>query len=461
MDNKFPNKISLNAKSVAIIGGGLAGVAAAWMLHCSGYKVVLIEKRPFLGGRAYSFTDSATGVEVDNGQHVFMRCFSEYISLVKQVGSFDKTKLQSSMNVEVRDSGGNIGVLSSSPLPSYLSFLPSFLFYRYLSINEKIKAILVLLKIKFIKNIQSEDLQNISFKDWLKNNNQSEKSIRNFWDLIILPTLNDHSSNVTTSMALMVFKTTLLGDRHASDIGFAQYGLSTVMGTPMKDKLVDCGVSLVLGKQVLDLKHSKGVITELKLSDGQKIKADFYISAIPPFALMSLLPNSLKKTELGLAGTHDFSPIINAHIWYDKTVADFEWTAFINSPLQYVFNRSVISNLDQEGTYLTISISGASEFWSKTKEQLKELLVDELNKCLPLTASAKIKRFIIIKEQRATFRNLPGASINNRLKSATPLDNFYLAGDWTDTGWPSTMEGAVISGNLAAKAIIARDGSGN
>ena len=217
-------------------------------------------------------------------------------------------------------------------MPSYLSFLPSFLFYRYLSINEKIKAILVLLKIKFIKNIQSEDLQNISFKDWLKNNNQSEKSIRNFWDLIILPTLNDHSSNVTTSMALMVFKTTLLGDRHASDIGFAQYGLSTVMGTPMKDKLVDCGVSL---------------------------------------------------------------------------------------------------------------------------------LVDELNKCLPLTASAKIKRFIIIKEQRATFRNLPGASINNRLKSATPLDNFYLAGDWTDTGWPSTMEGAVISGNLAAKAIIARDGSGN
>ena len=121
----------------------------------------------------------------------------------------------------------------------------------------------------------------------------------------------------------------------------------------------------------------------------------------------------------------------------------------------------MISNLDQEGTYLTISISGASEFWSKTKEQLKELLVDELNKCLPLTASAKIKRFIIIKEQRATFRNLPGASINNRLKSATPLDNFYLAGDWTDTGWPSTMEGAVISGNLAAKAIIARDGSGN
>ena len=208
MDNKFPNKISLNAKSVAIIGGGLAGVAAAWMLHCSGYKVVLIEKRPFLGGRAYSFTDSATGVEVDNGQHVFMRCFSEYISLVKQVGSFDKTKLQSSMNVEVRDSEGNIGVLSSSPLPSYLSFLPSFLFYRYLSINEKIKAILVLLKIKFIKNIQSEELQNISFKDWLKNNNQSEKSIRNFWDLIILPTLNDHSSNVTTSMALMVFKTT-------------------------------------------------------------------------------------------------------------------------------------------------------------------------------------------------------------------------------------------------------------
>ena len=444
-----------------VIGGGLAGIAASWRLRLAGYQVTLIEKRPFLGGRAFSFIDSGTGIEVDNGQHVFMRCFTEYIDLLNQFGSIHKAKIQKSMKVEVRNNEGKLGTLSSSFLPSFLSMIPSFILYSHLSIKEKIRAIPALVKIKFTKNLFSEDLQKISFEDWLLKNHQSQKSIVNFWDLVILPTLNDSSSKVSASMALMVFQTALLGENHSGDIGFAKNSLSALMGTPMMGKLTESGVILVLGKQVASIEYSKGAVTGINLSDGKKIKADFYISAIPPSALMAVLPKSLKSTELGLAATHQFSPIINAHIWYDKRVASFEWTAFINSPLQYVFNRSKIANLDQEGSYLTVSISGAFELWNKTKAQIKSLLINELEKFLPLTSSAKINRFIIIKEPKATFRNLPGLPRKNRLKSSTCLRNFFLAGDWTDTGWPSTMEGAVISGNLAAKAVIFAEEEGD
>ena len=152
------------------------------------------------------------------------------------------------------------------------------------------------------------------------------------------------------------------------------------------------------------------------------------------------------------ASTHTWAPIVNLHVWYDQRVADFVFTAFLDSPVQWVFNRTRIAGLAGPGEYLTVSLSGAWKYWEQSKEELQALFIPELTRLLPAARDARVDRFIVVKEQRATFRSLPGGPAN-RLGATTPVANLVLAGDWTDTGWPATMEGAVRSGEAAANAV--------
>jgi uncharacterized protein with NAD-binding domain and iron-sulfur cluster len=165
------------------------------------------------------------------------------------------------------------------------------------------------------------------------------------------------------------------------------------------------------------------------------------------------LPEALRTSDaFAAASTHTWAPIVNLHVWYDRRVADFVFTAFLDSPVQWVFNRTRIAGLAGPGEYLTVSLSGAWEYWGQSKAELRALFIPELSRLLPAAREARVDRFIVVKEQRATFRSLPGGPAN-RLGATTPVANLVLAGDWTDTGWPATMEGAVRSGEAAANAV--------
>ena len=432
-------------------------MAAAWRLTSSGQAVTLIERRPYLGGRAYSFVDRDSGAQIDNGQHVFMRCFSAYIQLLREAGTLEGMALQDSMRVEVRDPSGRIGVLAAAPLPAPLHLLPSFLRYPHLSWRDKLRAVPALLRVQRERDRDRPALRDISFLDWLRANGQSDRAIANFWDLITLPTLNDSAANVSASIAFMVFQTALFGGRHAADIGFARAGLSEVMGDAIEARLRERGATLRLGHGVERIEVQDGCATGVALGGGEVVTADRYICALPPHALLPLLPQDLRDGALAPAASHEFSPIVNIHVWYDRPVADFEWAAFVDSPLQYVFNRTRIARLPGPGEYLTLSLSGAWEFWPKPKAELREFFLAELARVLPRARDARVENFAVVKEQRATFRVPPGAP-DNRLPPATPLPNLFLAGDWTDTGWPATMESAVRSGNAAADAVTAAGG---
>jgi uncharacterized protein with NAD-binding domain and iron-sulfur cluster len=173
--------------------------------------------------------------------------------------------------------------------------------------------------------------------------------------------------------------------------------------------------------------------------------------------MLGLLPERWRNhPALAPAATHTWAPIVNLHIWYDRPVADFDFVAFVDSPVQWVFSRTRIAGLTGPGDYLTVSLSGAWHYWPQTKDQLRELFLPEIERLLPLAKGAQVERFVVVKEQRATFRSLPGASAN-RLAARTPIVNLVLAGDWTDTGWPATMESAVRSGNTAAATIQGND----
>ena len=444
---------SLPATSVAVLGGGLAGMTAAWRLANAGFTVSLIERRPYLGGRAYSFVDRETGQQVDNGQHVFLGCCTAYADLLREIGTLDLTARQRHLRVEVRSPSGKRGVLSGLPLPPPLHLLPSFLRYPHIGLRDKLRAVPALIAIQRERDRNRARLRGQSFHEWLRGHGQSERTIANFWDVIIVPSLNDASRDVSASMGFMIFQVALLQDAHGADVGYARAGLSEAMGEPMARKLEQAGAQLLLGRTAERLLVDESSVRGVELAGGDVFEADWFVSALPPDTMLGLLPEPLRATPaFAAASTHTWSPIVNLHVWYDRPVADFDFVAFVDSPVQWVFNRSRIAELPGPGQYLTVSLSGAWDFWPKTKEELRAQFIPELARLLPLARNAEVERFVVVKEQRATFRSLPGGP-DNRLPARTPLSNLVLAGDWTDTGWPATMESAVRSGNAAADAV--------
>ncbi len=431
-------------------------MTAALRLVDAGYRVTLVERRPYLGGRAYSYVDRETGVQVDNGQHVFMGCCTAYVELLREAGALDGAARQKRLRVEVRSPEGRNGVLAAAPLPAPLHLLPSFLRYPHLSWREKLRAVPALLRISRERDRERPELRALSFEEWLRRNGQSERAIANFWDLIVIPSLNDASRDVSAAMAFMLFQTALLRDAHGADVGYARSGLSELMGEPIERRLRERGAEVLLGRTAQRILVEGGAVTGVALADGGALSADWCVSALPPHAFSALLPDELRAApSFAAAAEHSYSPIVNLHVWYDRPVADFEWTAFVDSPLQFVFNKTRIAALPGPGDYLTVSLSAAWEWWPLSKEELRERFTAELARALPRARGAAIQRFIVVKEQRATFRSLPGGP-DNRLPARTSLPNLVLAGDWTDTGWPATMEGAVRSGNAAAMVVAAR-----
>ena len=446
-----------NKRKVAVLGGGLAGLSAARSLVEMGFDVTLVEKRPFLGGRAFSFYSREADMEVDNGQHVFMGCCTYYIDFLRAIDAYGDAMLQDSLRAEVVLDGVR-GTLSSSPMLGPLHLIPSFIRYPHLDAADKVRAVWGLLKASLTdrrKNV--EWLDSLTFYDWLKSNHQSERTIENLWNLIILPTLNDDVGSVNADMALMVVQQGLLKKPRDAAIGYTRVGLSSIAGIPGRRFIEDSGGTVMLRKTVRSLALDDNRVRGARLSDGTTLQANAYLSALPYETLFDLLPPTLAKDPFfePIAGLTS-APIVNVHLWYDRKVMDEAFVAFLDSPIQWVFNRSLIQGNDNSpGQYVCISLSGAWDFIDRPKDDLKEMFEEEMGRVFPLARNAIVQKCLIIKQPNATFRCVPGVA-RHRPPQITPIDNLFLAGDWTDTDWPSTMEGAVRSGVYAARALSER-----
>ena len=429
-------------------------MAAALRLARSGASVTLVERRPYLGGRAYSFTDPETGQEADNGQHVFLGCCSAYRDFLEEIGSLDLTTRQKRLRVEVRSPDGKRGEIAALPLPAPLHLLPSLLRYPYLGLREKARAALALLAMRMERDRDRPALRRRSLRDWLMAHRQSERAIAAFWDLIVVPALNDSSADVSASAGIMLFQEALLRSRGGANVGYAKAGLSALMGGPAQRRLEELGATVLTGKTADALVVENGRFRGARLAGGETLRADVCVSALPPDAMLRLLPDEWRShPAFAPAETHEWSPIVNLHVWWDRPVMDCDFAAFVDSPAQWVFNRSRIAGKAGPEQRMTVSLSAAWEFWPMSKEELREAFLPELRRLFPAARNATATRFIVVKERRATFRSLPGAP-DNRLPAVTPILNFFLAGDWTATGWPSTMESAARSGGAAADAAL-------
>ena len=465
---------------VAVIGGGLAGITAAIALAEAGAAVTLLEARPRLGGATCSFTRD--GLVVDTGQHIFLGCCTAYRGLLDRLGMTAHAPLQDRFDVTVLAPAGpdgqvRRGRLRRTALPGPVHMLPALARYPFLSLAERSglsRSALAMRRVDPADPVVDEQ----RFGDWLAAHGQGDRVRRALWDLFTVSALNIAGDDASLALAATVVKTGLLGKNNAADIGVPALPLGELHGDAAATLLAKLGARVLIGAKVsaidVDPKTPENPTAladpdavsgdpsrarfRLRLAaDGTspaEMAADAVVLAVPHQPAARLMPPGALPdgAVAGWAGL-GASPIVNVHVIYDRPVTDLPFAAAVDSPVQWVFDRTRISGLGRSSAtkrqYLAISLSAADEYVDVPAASLADQFVPALAGLFPAAREARVVEFFVTRERRATFRQAPGTG-RLRPRAATGLPGLVLAGAWTATGWPDTMEGAVRSGLAAA-----------
>ena len=428
---------------VGVVGGGLAGLAAAIRCADAGASVTLYEGRARLGGATFSLRRE--GRWLDNGQHVALRCCTAYRGFLRRIGAEARLELQSRLRIVVLAPGGRRAVLARAPLPAPLHLGPSLARYGHLPLRDRIAAVRAVVALRAL-DPAAEALDRQTFGDWLRAHGQSERAIATLWNLIALPTLNLPADEASLALAVKVFRTGLLDESDACDLAVPAVPLRELHGEPAEAALRERGARIELRARVRALEPADDGVAVV-VADGRTV-FDHVIVAVPPDAAARL-----GVVDRSVAQGLGESPIVNVHVHYDRRVLDEPFAAAVDSPVQWLFDRTRAAGLD-EGQLLSLSLSGARREVGLAQEDLLALYLPELERLLPRARGARVLAASATKEPRATFRGVPGTAAL-RPGPRTRLPGIFLAGSWTSTGWPATMESAVLSGNAAADAVLA------
>lgn len=442
----------MSGGSVVVVGGGLAGISASLDLTRAEKSVTLVEVRPRLGGAVYSF--ERDGLWLDNGQHVFLRCCDAYRDLLARLGTTKDTVLQDRLAIPVLAPGGSAAWLRRTGLPAPLHLAGSLLRYGHLSMGQRLSAARTVRAFGRVDFDQAEADQ-ASFGEWLSEHRQSRQAIEALWELIGRPTLNLRADDASLAAAAFVFRVGLLDRADAGDIGYARRPLQRVHGDAALRALRAQGVDVRLGFRASAIEVSDGRRLAV-IGPGERLEADAVVVAVPHERAARLLPEGAVR-DRGALERLGTSPIVNLHVFYDRRVFDLDFAAAVNSPVQYVFDRTDAAGLER-GQCLAVSLSAAEDEVGASSEELQRRFASALAELLPAARGARIERFVVTREHAATFRAAPGHRAL-RPGPRTGINGLALAGAFTDTGWPATMEGAVRSGHAAAQIALAALGS--
>ncbi len=435
--------------SVLIIGGGLAGLAAATALAPRGFRVRLTESRSRLGGRASSFHDSATGQLVDTCQHVSMGCCTNLAHFSRMIGVSHFLQPQPTLYFMTPDR--RVSRFRADPLPAPLHLFRSFAFAHYLTLREKLRVAWGLLKLK------SEPVDDDPpFQDWLTKHGQTQRIVDRFWGLVLVSALNESPDRIGLRYAKKVFVDGFLKHRRGFEVEVPTVPLGRLYGEELSRWLSEHRVDVRMQQAGKRLGMIDDRVGELEMRHGEAMTADYYISAVPFDRLLELLPTNVVDLYPYFSNLRNLeaSPITGVHCWFDRPGTELPHIVLMDSIGQWVFNRG--ETLPGEW-YLQVVVSAARQFRGLGHEEVERQVVGELRRLLPALADAKLIRARVVTEHAATFSAVPGVD-RWRPVQASPIANLFVAGDWTNTGWPATMEGAVRSGYLAAEVLLERVG---
>ncbi|MFD5779230.1 hydroxysqualene dehydroxylase HpnE [Streptomyces sp. NPDC126933] len=442
------------SRHAVVVGAGLAGVTAALQLADAGVRVTLVEGRPRLGGLAFSFRRG--DLTIDNGQHVYLRCCTAYRWFLDRVDGAALAPLQDRLDVPVLDVGRarpRLGRLRRNALPVPLHLAAGLATYPHLSLAERASVGRAALALKRLDPADPA-LDGIDFATWLGRHGQSDRTIEALWDLVGVATLNATAPHASMGLAAMVFKTGLLSEPGAADIGWAHVPLGELHDTLARKALDSAGVRTELRTRVNAVSRAAEGGWHVDV-DGERLDADTVVLAVPQREAHALLPAGAlddpdRLLDIGTA------PILNVHVVYDRKVLRRPFFAALGSPVQWVFDRTDASGLT-DGQYLAVSQSAVEDEIDLPVSELRARYLPELERLLPAARGAEVRDFFVTRERTATFAPTPGVG-RLRPEARTRVPGLFLAGAWTATGWPATMEGAVRSGFSAAGAALSELG---
>ncbi len=440
---------------VVVIGGGVSGLTAAVDLASHGFTVLLVEQKQRCGGRTYSFVHKETGDEVDNGQHLMMGCYHSTLKFLSTINRTSRVTIQKRLSVNFRHAEKGAFRLQSVSLPVPANVLFGLLRLKSLTLFQRLLLLRVGMALFFAKPDTDERLQAMTVEQWLDELHQPKENKNYLWNIIAIGTLNDSPAVVSAALFAKVLQSAFMGKKVDSSMVIPREGLSNV--------LIDGAVDYVRGRncEVRTGTSVERVITEgdvaarIVLSSGDIVSPRAVVSAVPYFDLPRVFGEGAERVlpELSLTARFVSSPIVTIHLWFDRSFMEEDFVALLDSPIHWVFNKSkLLAKKNGGGEYLSLVISGAAGFIDREKKEIIELGISELLRFYPASAKAALVHSLIIKEKRATFSPRVGTQAF-RPANVTSLKNLFLAGDWTDTKLPATIEGAAQSGYKCSELV--------
>jgi zeta-carotene desaturase len=442
--------------TVAVAGGGLAGLAAACALADSGFRVTLFEKRPFLGGRASSYEHPGTGEVVDNCQHVLFRVCTNLIEFYERIGVADQIRWYDQMNFI--EPGGRTSVMKSSPLPAPLHTAPSFLQFPFLSAADKIAIARAMVPLTLMAQRDTGK----SFQDWLDHHGQTKRAVERFWRPILISALSEELDRISISAAAQVVRESM------KSTAARHMGVPTVPLTDLYNAAGDYirarGGTLHVRTSLAYLTSSESQVTLRTINrDSERPGTtpdvfDYCVAALPFDALDRILLDTPGSGPLRKQLSHfENSPITGIHLWFDRQVSDLDHAVLLDRTIQWMFHKSRLQPMrsadgQPSGSYIELVVSSSKTLIDKSRAEIVELVLAEVREFFPAARAANLVKSTVIKEVNATYSPRPGIDAH-RPAPVTAWPRVFLAGDWTASGWPATMEGAVRSGYQAAEAL--------
>jgi squalene-associated FAD-dependent desaturase len=409
--------------SAIIAGGGLAGLAAAAALGGAGFDVQLFEARPFLGGRATSYpAPGAGGTElIDNCQHVLMACFANLLDFYERLGVRDRIRFYHDFHFV--EPGGRMSAFRAGAL--------SFVGLPFLGAGDKLGIMRALASLDR-EYARRTDLDSITMLDWLREKRQTQRAIQRFWRQVLVSAINEELDRMAARHGFQVFRLAFFSARHASDMGLSAVPLGELYSAGLWARLPNVRIRL---RTAVEQFIEGGAVVQ-----GETVAADYCVCAVPFYRAAALAP-ALKLD----VSAFEHSPITGIHLWFDRPVMDLPHATLLDRTIHWAFNKG-------EGRYVQLVVSASRSLLGKSRGEVIALALRELAEFFPEVAGARLEKAHVVKEARATFSARPGLE-TARPPAHTAIPNLFLAGDWTRTGWPATMEGAVRSGYLAAEAV--------
>lgn len=439
-----------------MIGGGLAGLSSAVALAESGFRVRVLERRPFLGGRAASYVLPG-GEHVDNCQHVTLGCCTNLDDFYRRAGAGGKIATYDRLVFVDRE--GRRGIMQASALPAPFHLTASLPFYPSLSWNDLVAIGRAMLAIALRGGRNGGgDAAGKSMLEWLRLHGQSEDAIRRFWAIVLVSALNEQLDRIDARYGLDVFWKAFLANRAGYRLGIPRVPLGELYDG-CRAAIERRGGEVSLRSPVRRLRMADDRVAAVEMDGGYEETADLYVLAVPQNAIGELLPEQwiARQPALSNLGKFRVSPITGVHLWFDRDVMSEPFLILLDRTTQWIFNKSRLYGISGDGSYLQLVISASYDLVPRSRQEIVDMCLAEVREVLPEAGAAKLLKSTVVKETFATFSPEPGSELW-RPPQRSDVPNLYFAGDWTATGWPATMEGAVRSGYLAAEAVLADAG---